>query len=208
MLSLFPHDTPERLKFVPLPQDQRIEVGANLTVPCQARGADPPSVTWHRIGGGQVRLKWTTCCSPLFKTTCKTAHETLNGDIASVIISFIHMTFDCINEMVLWYCSWVKWVGMEWRVWKVGLRWLEQSWGMLGSTSVWPPHTKAPLTLPSLSQSLVSLRAFNLSYSAPSQYCTCFLNFGSHVLYPNILQYILHKSFFIFSSKFSCQLLI
>ncbi|KAK3852725.1 hypothetical protein Pcinc_040701, partial [Petrolisthes cinctipes] len=44
----------ERLKFVPLPQDQRIEVGANLTLPCQARGADPPSVTWHRVGGGQL----------------------------------------------------------------------------------------------------------------------------------------------------------
>lgn len=71
--------------------------------------------------------------------------------------------------MVLWYCSWVKWVGMEWRVWKVDLRWLGQSWGMLGSTSVWPPHTKAPLTPPSLFQLLVSLQAFNLSFSAAPQ---------------------------------------
>ncbi|KAK8401828.1 hypothetical protein O3P69_001139 [Scylla paramamosain] len=39
----------ERLKFSPLPRDTRVEVGANLSIPCEARGADSPVTTWHRI---------------------------------------------------------------------------------------------------------------------------------------------------------------
>ncbi|XP_050699477.1 inactive tyrosine-protein kinase 7-like isoform X2 [Eriocheir sinensis] len=39
----------ERLKFSPLPRDTRVEVGANLSIPCVARGADSPVVTWHRV---------------------------------------------------------------------------------------------------------------------------------------------------------------
>ncbi|XP_071514252.1 LOW QUALITY PROTEIN: inactive tyrosine-protein kinase 7-like [Panulirus ornatus] len=44
----------ERLKFSPLPHDARVEVGANISIPCEARGADFPVITWHRLSSEQV----------------------------------------------------------------------------------------------------------------------------------------------------------
>nr|XP_053642383.1 inactive tyrosine-protein kinase 7-like isoform X2 [Cherax quadricarinatus]XP_053642384.1 inactive tyrosine-protein kinase 7-like isoform X3 [Cherax quadricarinatus] len=44
----------ERLKFSPLPHDVRVEVGANITIPCEARGAEMPVITWHRLSSNQI----------------------------------------------------------------------------------------------------------------------------------------------------------
>ncbi|XP_042228420.1 inactive tyrosine-protein kinase 7-like isoform X2 [Homarus americanus] len=44
----------ERLKFAPLPHDVRVEVGANISIPCEARGADSPIITWHHVSANKL----------------------------------------------------------------------------------------------------------------------------------------------------------
>ncbi|XP_069168618.1 inactive tyrosine-protein kinase 7 isoform X1 [Procambarus clarkii] len=44
----------ERLKFTPLPHDVRVELGANISIPCEARGAESPIITWHKVTSTQV----------------------------------------------------------------------------------------------------------------------------------------------------------
>ncbi|XP_068247783.1 inactive tyrosine-protein kinase 7-like [Palaemon carinicauda] len=39
----------ERLKFFPPPQDSRVELGGNISIPCEARGEVSPKITWHRV---------------------------------------------------------------------------------------------------------------------------------------------------------------
>ncbi|XP_066965958.1 inactive tyrosine-protein kinase 7-like [Macrobrachium rosenbergii] len=39
----------ERLKFSPPPQDSRVELGGNISIPCEARGEVTPKITWHRV---------------------------------------------------------------------------------------------------------------------------------------------------------------
>ncbi|KAK7081862.1 hypothetical protein SK128_012328 [Halocaridina rubra] len=39
----------ERLKFSPPPQDSRVELGGNITIPCEARGEVTPSIKWKRV---------------------------------------------------------------------------------------------------------------------------------------------------------------
>jgi len=45
----------ERLKFRPVPDDVKLELGSVSRVPCVAEGRVPPSVRWYGGGGGGER---------------------------------------------------------------------------------------------------------------------------------------------------------
>ncbi|CAL4074045.1 unnamed protein product, partial [Meganyctiphanes norvegica] len=53
----------ERLKFSRVPDATRVEVGGNTSIPCKARGAVPPAITWQRVPThqGQCTGSGTTC---------------------------------------------------------------------------------------------------------------------------------------------------